>query len=130
MEAFDAIVRREMEQALGRAEATDLVTGLPDRDQFHRLLLPRAVASHDRFSVVVFDVAHFTETVAAGKVERAREVVRAAVPEGTVCARFGDDEICAILPDHGSEGAYRVAEHVLEELARDPDAFEVDVGVA
>ena len=137
LEAFDAIVRREMEQALGRAEATDLVTGLPDRDQFHRLLLPRAVASHDRFSVVVFDVAHFTETVAAGKVERAREVVRrlaevvrAAVPEGTVCARFGDDEICAILPDHGSEGAYRVAEHVLEELAREPDAFEVDVGVA
>jgi len=137
LEAFDAIVRREMEQALGRAEATDLVTGLPDRDQFHRLLLPRAVASHERFSVVVFDVAHFTETVAAGKVERAREVVRrlaevvrAVAPEGTVCARFGDDEICAILPDHGSEGAYRVAEHVLEELARDPDAFEVDVGVA
>ena len=137
LEAFDAIVRREMEQALGRAEATDLVTGLPDRDQFHRLLLPRAVASHERFSVVVFDVAHFTETVAAGKVERAREVVRrlaevvrAVAPEGTVCARFGDDEICAILSDHGSEGAYRMAEHVLEELARDPDAFEVDVGVA
>ena len=137
LEAFDAIVRREMEQALGRAEATDLVTGLPDRDQLHRLLLPRAVASHDLFSVVVFDVAHFTETVAAGKVERAREVVRtlsdvvqATAPEGTVCARFGDDEICAILPDHGSEGAYQMAELVLEELARDPDAFEVDVGVA
>jgi diguanylate cyclase (GGDEF)-like protein len=137
LEAFDAIVRREMEQALGRAEATDLVTGLPDRDQFHRLLLPRAVASYDRFSVVVFDIAHFTETVAAGKVERAREVVRrlaevvqAVAPEGTVCARFGDDEICAIVPDHGSEGAYRMAEHVLEELARDPNAFEVDVGVA
>src|ERR671916_2796046 len=38
-----ADVRREMEQALGRAAATDLVTGLPDRDQFNRLLLPRAV---------------------------------------------------------------------------------------
>jgi diguanylate cyclase (GGDEF)-like protein len=137
LEAFDAIVRREMEQALGRAEATDLVTGLPDRDQFHQLLLPRAVALHDRFSVVVFDVAHFTETVAAGKVERAREVVRRlaeivqeAAPEETVCARFGDDEICAILPEHGSEGAYGMAERVLEELAREPDAFEVDVGVA
>jgi diguanylate cyclase (GGDEF)-like protein len=137
LEAFDAIVRREMEQALGRAEATDLVTGLPDRDQFHQLLLPQAVALHDRFSVVVFDVAHFTETVAAGKVERAREVVRRlaeivqeAAPEETVCARFGDDEICAILPEHGSEGAYGMAERVLEELAREPDAFEVDVGVA
>ena len=137
LEAFDAIVRREMEQALGRAEATDLVTGLPDRDQFYRLLLPRALASHDRFSVAVFDVANFTETVAAGKVERAREIlrslahcVREAAPEGTVYARFGDDEICAILPYEGSEAAYRMAERVLEELAGAPDAFEVDVGVA
>jgi diguanylate cyclase (GGDEF)-like protein len=137
LEAFDTIVRREMEQALGRAEATDLVTGLPDRDQFNRLLLPQAVASYDRFSVTVFDVAHFTETVAAGKVERAREVlrrladvVREAAPEGTVCARFGDDEICAILPDEGSEVAYRMAERVLENLVGDPDAFEVDVGMA
>jgi diguanylate cyclase (GGDEF)-like protein len=136
LEAFDAIVRREMEQALGRAEATDLVTGLPDRDQFHRLLLPQAIAAHDRFSMAVFDVAHFTETVAAGKVEHAREVIRRladvvqeVAPEGAICARFGDDEICAILPEAGSEAAYRMAERVLEKLAGDPDAFEVDVGV-
>jgi diguanylate cyclase (GGDEF)-like protein len=137
LEAFDAIVRREMEQALGQAEATDLVTGLPDRDQFHRLLLPRAAASHDRFAVAVFDVAHFTETVAAGRVEHAREIVRRladivreTAPEGAICARFGDDEICALLPDEGGEGAYRMAERVLEELAAEPEAFEVDVGVA
>src|ERR671916_645468 len=71
LEAFDAIVRREMEQALGRAAATDLVTGLPDRDQLNRLLLPQAVASNERFSVAVFDVADFTETVAAGGGKRA-----------------------------------------------------------
>jgi diguanylate cyclase (GGDEF)-like protein len=130
-------VRREMEQALGRAAATDLVTGLPDRDQFNRLLLPGAVASHDRFSVAVFDVAHFTETVAAGEVERARrvlrrlaEVVREAAPEEAVFARFGDDEISAILPEEGGEGAYRVAESVLERLAENEDVFEVDVGIA
>src|SRR5919202_2630192 len=137
LEAFDAIVRREMEQALGQAEATDLLTGLPARDQFHRLLLPSAIASYHRFAVAVFDVAHFTEIVAAGKVEHAREIVRKladivreAAPEGTICARFGDDEICALLLDQGSEGAYRMAEHILEELAADPDTFEVDVGVA
>jgi diguanylate cyclase (GGDEF)-like protein len=138
LEAFDAIVRREMEQALGRAAATDLVTGLPDRDQFNRLLLPKAVASHERFSVVIFDVAHFTETVAAGEVQRAREVlrrladtVREAAPEDAIFARFGDDEISAILPGQGSEGAYRVAESVLERLAGEvEDSFEVDVGVA
>jgi diguanylate cyclase (GGDEF)-like protein len=138
LEAFDAIVRREMEQALGRAAATDLVTGLPDRDQFNRLLLPRAVATHDRFSVAIFDVAHFTETVAAGEVERARQVlrrladvVREAAPEDAVYARFGDDEISVILPAQGSEAAYRVAESVLERLAEDGgEGFEVDVGVA
>jgi hypothetical protein len=108
LEAFDAIVRREMEQALGRAQATDLVTGLPDRDQFNRLLLPRAVALR-RLADIVWEVA----------------------PEGTVCARFGDDEISAILPEQESEEAYRVAESVLECLAKGgEDGFEVDVGVA
>ena len=137
LEAFDAIVRREMEQALGRAAATDLVTGLPDRDQFNRLLLPRAVASHDQFSVAIFDVAHFTETVAAGEVRRARQVlrrladaVRESAPEGAVCARFGDDEVCVILPGESSEGGYRLAERVLERLAKSMADFEVDVGVA
>ena len=39
LEAFGAIVRREMERALGRAQARDLVTGLLDRDQFNCLIL-------------------------------------------------------------------------------------------
>jgi diguanylate cyclase (GGDEF)-like protein len=137
LEAFDTIVRREMEQALGRAAATDLVTGLPDRDQFNRLLLPQTLASHDRFSVAIFDVAHFTETVAAGEVRRARRVLRRLAetvqeiaPDDAICARFGDDEISAILPGLGSEGAYRVAEGVLELLLSEGDGFEVDVGIA
>src|ERR671917_683543 len=137
LEAFDAIVRREMEQALGRAAATDLVTGLPDRDQLNRLLLPQAIASHERLSVAVFDVADFTETVAAGKVKRARKVlrtladaVRESSPEGSTFARFGDDEVCVILPGESSEGGYRLAERVLERLAKSMADFEVDVGVA
>ncbi|HSL01412.1 MAG TPA: GGDEF domain-containing protein [Rubrobacteraceae bacterium] len=137
LEAFDEITRREMEQALGWAAATDLVTGLPERDLFDRVLLPRAVASHERFSVVVFDVAHFTDLVATGDVDRAREILRRladavqeVVPEDAACARFGDDEICAIVPRAGSEVAYLVAERVLDRLAGDPGDFEVDVGVA
>src|SRR5215210_5908092 len=137
LEAFDAIVRGEMEQALGQAAATDLVTGLPDRDQLNRLLLPRAIDVHDRFSVAVFDVADFTETVAAGKVRRARKVLRTLAeavqessPQGAIFARFGDDEVCVILPDERGEGAYRLAERVLERLAEGVADFEVDVGVA
>jgi len=139
LEAFDTIARADMEEALGRASATDLLTGLPDRDLFSRLLLPRAVASHETFSIVIFDVANFSETVASGEVVRAREAlrgladaVRASVPEDSVCARFGDDEVCAILPDEGSEAAYEVAERVLDLIAREhaESHFEVDVGVA
>lgn len=137
LQAFDEIARREMEQALGWAAATDLVTGLPERDLFDRVLLPRAVASHELFSVVVFDVAHFTELVATGDVDRARDILRRladavqeVVPEDSVCARFGDDEICAIVPGASSEIAYRAAERVLDQLAGDPADFEVDVGVA
>jgi diguanylate cyclase (GGDEF)-like protein len=137
LEAFDAIVHREMEQALGQAAATDLVTGLPDRDQLNRLLLPRAIALHDRFSVAVFDIAGFTETVASGKVRRARRVLRTLAkavqessPQGSVFARFGDDEVCVILPGESGEGGYQLAERVLEHLAEGKAAFEVDVGVA
>lgn len=137
LEAFDAIVRREMEQALGRATATDLVTGLPDRDQLNRLLLPRAIDSYERFSVAVFDVAGFTETVAAGKIKRARKVLRtlaeavqASSPQGSVFARFGDDEVCVILPGESGEGGYRLAERVLGRLVEGVAEFEVDVGVA
>jgi diguanylate cyclase (GGDEF)-like protein len=137
LEAFDAIVRREMEQALGRAAATDLVTGLPDRDRFNRLLLPQAIDANERFSVAVFDVAHFTETVATGKIKRARKVLRTlaeavqeASPEGATFARFGDDEICVIVPGEGGEGAFRLAEIVLGRLAEEGAGFEVDVGIA
>ena len=137
LQAFEATARREMEQALGRAAATDLVTGLPDREQFNRLLLPAAVRQGDVFSVVVFDVANFTETVAEGNVGQAREVlsrladaVGEAAPDDTVRARFGDDEVCAILAGQNSEDAYRTAEQVLESLASHSDGFEVDAGVA
>lgn len=137
LKAFDDIVRDEMSEALGQAAATDLLTGLPDRDMFNRFLLPRAIEEHQRFSIAVFDVARFSETVAVGELERAREAVRhlsetvcKAVPESSACVRFGDDEICAILPGLDSEEAYQTAERVLERLLEDDIGFEVDVGVA
>lgn len=137
LQAFDLIVRREMESALGRAAATDLLTGLPDRDLFNRWLLPRAVKEHDRMALVVFDIADFSETVATGGVAQAREVllrladaVREAVPDEAIRARFGDDEICVVLPDMNVEDAYGVAEEVLSRLAEDPIELRADAGVA
>ncbi len=138
LEAFDRIVHRDMESALGQAAATDLLTGLPDRDLFNRRLLPRALQEHERVALMIFDVADFSDTVAKEGVAWAREallrlasVMEEAAPEGVVRARFGDDEICALLPGMNVEDAYRLAEEVLERLTQGPgDLLRVDAGVA
>ncbi len=141
LESFDAIVRGEMEEALGQAAATDLLTGLPDRERFNRLLLPQAIENHKSFALAVFDVAHFSDIVAGGEVDLARNTLLSlskaigdAISDGeledAVCSRFGDDEICVILPGRGGEEAYRLAERVLERIADDDTDFEVDVGIA
>ena len=137
LEAFDRIERQNVWNALGRAAATDLLTGLPDRDLFNRQLFPQAIEEHDRVALVVFDVANFSDTVASGEVARAREAllqlaeaVKEVVSEGAVRARFGDDEICVVLPHMSAEEAYRLAEEVLERLAELPGELLVDAGVA
>ena len=63
-----------MTSTLGRAAATDLLSGLPDRDLFNRRLLPRALEEHDRVALVV-DVVDFSDTVAAGMITRVREAL-------------------------------------------------------
>ena len=137
LEAFDRIERQNVWNALGRAAATDLLTGLPDRDFFNRQLFPQAIEDHDRVALAVFDVANFSDTVASGEVGWAREAllmltetVGEVVSEGAVRARFGDDEICVILPHMSSEEAYRLAEEVLERVAELPGELLVDAGVA
>ena len=137
LQAFEEIVRRNMESALGRAAATDLLTGLPDRDLFNLRILPRAIEEHDRVALVVFDLAGSSQTVAAGQVARVREallrladVVGETVPEEAVRARFGDDEICTILPGFSTEDTYRLADEVLLRLSRDSQDLRADAGVA
>ncbi|TCJ16802.1 diguanylate cyclase [Rubrobacter taiwanensis] len=127
-EAFNAIQLAAFEDELGQARATDLITGLPDRDSLNRKLLPRAMREHRRLSLAVFDLDRFSETVALAGVGQARaalvllaETVRKSAPEGALCARFGDDEICVILPGMDSEQAYGVAEEVLENIASLPE---------
>ena len=134
---FEEIVREKMEGELGRATATDLLTGLPDRELFNRHILPQALEEHDRLALVVFDLAAFSETLAGGNLPRARaallglvEAVEGAAPEGALKARFGDDEICVLLPAQNPEEAYAVAESVLEGLARSPEGLRADAGVA
>jgi GGDEF domain-containing protein len=137
LEAFDSIAQEQMEEALGRAARTDLLTGLPDRDYFNRLILPRAIETRERFAVAVFDVANFSETLAEGKVTRARELllkltgaVQNAFPEEAVYVRFGDDEVCALIPEEGAEVAYAAAEKVRDEFSEEPEGPGLDIGVA
>ncbi len=134
---FERIARAQMESDLGRATATDLLTGLPDRELFNRWLLPQAVEDHERLALVVFDLVNFSETVAGGNFQRGREVllglveaVEKSTPEGALRARFGDDEICVLLPATNPEEAYAIAETVLDNLARSPEGPRADAGVA
>lgn len=137
LQAFDDIVHRDMESALGQAAATDLLTGLPDRELFNRRLLPRTLSEHDRVALVIFDLANFSDTVATEGVARGREAllrlagaVEEVVPEEAVFARFGDDEICTVLPGISAEGAYDLAEEVLRRLTEGPEDLPADAGVA
>ena len=137
IEEFERIAQEKMEGDLGRATATDLLTGLPDRELFNRWLLPQAIEEHDRLALVVFDLVDFSETVAGGDVPRAREAllglaeaVKNGAPEGAMRARFGDDEICVLLPETNVEEAYSMVETVLEELVRSPEGVRADAGVA
>src|ERR671933_469961 len=61
---------------------------------------------------------------------RLADVVGETVPEEAVRARFGDDEICTILPGVSTEDAYRLAEEVLLRLAEDSQDLRADAGVA
>ncbi|WP_166396773.1 GGDEF domain-containing protein [Rubrobacter marinus] len=137
LEEFEGIARAKMESDLGRATATDLLTGLPDRELFNRWLLPQAVEEHDRLALIVFDLVDFSGMVAGGNVPRAREAllglaeaVEKGTPEGALRARFGDDEICVLLPATEPEEAYATAEAVLDNLSRSPEGLRADAGVA
>lgn len=137
LRVFDEIAHQHMESALGQAAATDILTGLPGRELFDRRLLPLAVEEHDQVALVIFDVAHFSETVAFGGIAKAREAllrlakaVEETAPEEAVRARFGDDEICVILPGASAEEAYHVSEEVLARLEEGSEALPVDAGVA
>ncbi len=137
LRVFDEIAHRHMDSALGQAAATDILTGLPGRELFDRRILPLAVEEHERVALVIFDLAHFSETVASGGITQAREALlrlaktlEDAAPEEAVRARFGDDEICIILPGASAEEAYHVSEDVLARLEEGPEALPVDAGVA
>lgn len=137
LRVFDEISHQHMESALGQAAAMDILTGLPGRDLFDRRLLPLAIEEHEQVALVIFDIAHFSETVASGGITQARQAllrlagtVEEVVPEEAGRARFGDDEICIILPGANAEEAYRISEDVLTRLAEGPEGLPADAGVA
>ncbi len=61
---------------------------------------------------------------------RLADAVGEAVSEEAVRARFGDDEICVILPGINAEDAYRLAEQVLNRLTEGPEDLRSDARIA
>jgi diguanylate cyclase (GGDEF)-like protein len=113
---------RQANTDLAHLASTDVLTGLPNRRTFDQALardLSRAERAKTSVSLLILDVDHFkkvndTHGHLAGDMVLAKvaEVLRACLRLGDVPARYGGEEMVAILVGADLEGARFVAERV------------------
>lgn len=130
-------------QTLAHQASHDLLTGLPNRDQFIEhlavaLARARRATTHvavlfvdlDRFKIVNDSSGHARGDVLLQEAaERARRVVR----EGDVVARHGGDEFTVLVPDiEAADEAVAVAERLRAVLSQpfDIDGEQVTIGAS
>ncbi|MBF0392684.1 MAG: diguanylate cyclase [Alphaproteobacteria bacterium] len=129
----DITLRKRAEEELVMQATRDALTGLPNRQQFRRVLLDRMARSSEarRLALLFIDLDGFkaindTMGHAAGDqvlIEVGRRL-RAAVRAGDEVARFAGDEFVVILPDlnHPADAA-AVAAKIVASLSA-PMRFE------
>jgi diguanylate cyclase (GGDEF)-like protein/PAS domain S-box-containing protein len=124
-DALRAANRRLAEQA-----SRDALTGLYNRGYFHEVLereMARALRYGDVLSVVMLDLDQFKQINdehghAAGDevLCGVARVLRPALRDGDVLARYGGDEFCVLLPNAEAQAAEVVAQRLCASVAESP----------
>ena len=127
---------------LARAQALELamrdgLTGLLTKRAFFEAISPtisKAQREKTPCALLMLDIDFFKKINDAhghlagdSALIHVSEVIRCALRSSDVCARFGGEEFCALLPETDQEGAQQVAERILESLRQSPARFK-DLG--
>jgi diguanylate cyclase (GGDEF)-like protein len=112
----------------------DALTGLPHQRSVQERLayeVKRARRGSARLALLMMDIDKFKafndtygHPVGDRVLKEVAAVLRRVARETDVIGRYGGDEFCAILPETDRESAWRFAERLEAEVAKDP--FQID----
>ncbi|MBV8339076.1 MAG: diguanylate cyclase, partial [Candidatus Eremiobacteraeota bacterium] len=112
----------------------DALTGLPHQRSVQERLayeVKRSRRSSSRLALLMMDIDKFKafndtygHPVGDRVLKEVAAVLRRVARETDVIGRYGGDEFCAILPETDRESAWRFAERLEAEVAREP--FQID----
>lgn len=119
-------IRDSLEQAEERSK-TDMLTGLANRralDEFFRVAQIRAMESGEPLSAFLIDIDHFKKfndsyghQVGDQVLKLTAAVLREQVRDNDLAARYGGEELMAVLPGTGLEACRQIAERVRGVIA-------------
>jgi diguanylate cyclase (GGDEF)-like protein/PAS domain S-box-containing protein len=131
---------RELAESAGRLAAiaaTDVLTGLPNRREFERLL---ALPQSRSFAILAIDVDNlkvvndgYGHEAGDAALRAIATALRMAVRDGDVVARSGGDEFSALLPDTAPEAAVQVGDRLrraMHGLALPHGQARISIGCA
>ena len=121
------------------AASTDSLTGLHNHrwmeDTFEREIL-RCERTAKPASLFMIDIDHFREVndtlghrVGDSVLARLGELMRRALRPRDLCARFGGDKFCVLLPEVGARKALQAAERLRARVDAQPAQINRDVQV-
>jgi diguanylate cyclase len=150
-EASDELdkIRDSLEQAEERSK-TDMLTGLANRralDEFLRLAQISTMESGSALSIFLTDIDHFKSfndnyghQVGDQVIKLVAGVLREHVRDSDLAARYGGEELMAVLPGAGLEASREIAERIRSTIAErrirrratgeDISSITISIGVA
>ena len=126
--------RARIQSQLVTLAATDALTGLPNRGQFHHMLKRSIRAAQRRetsFALIVLDLDHFkqvNDTLGhdAGDhvLHQLANCLLSSVRATDFVARLGGEEFAVILEDITAEDAHRLTRHLHQQINACPFTYE------